>query len=218
MVDIKDFPALARDDSEHIVDYEYQYQYCLNISFNEDGTPGRGSAIFLHCFGPLKPYTGGCVALPENIMKQVMQRVQPDCVVVIDTLERLSPDAWKDWGFEPTAKETVKIELGISPLYTQADLERAISKIMDEFSNFDGCVLHSIRYAGDESSTEENLKWMNELNPDGNFTQVAQFLMDFHSPEQQIGAWEADQEYTDYQWWLARSADGDWQVLTWGFG
>ena len=218
MVDIKDFPALARDDSEHIVDYEYQYQYCLNISFNEDGTPGRGSAIFLHCFGPLKPYTGGCVALPENIMKQVMQRVQPDCVVVIDTLERLSPDAWKDWGCEPTAKETVKIELGISPLYTQADLERAISKIMDEFSNFDGCVLHSIRYAGDESSTEENLKWMNELNPDGNFTQVAQFLMDFHSPEQQIGAWEADQEYTDYQWWLARSADGDWQVLTWGFG
>ena len=32
-------------------------------------------------------------------MKLAMQRVQPECVVVIDTLERLSPDAWKDWGF-----------------------------------------------------------------------------------------------------------------------
>ena len=90
MVNINDYPGLVMDDSEHIVDYEYQYQYCLNISFNEDGTPGRGSAIFLHCFGPTKPYTGGCVALPENIMKLVMQNVREDCVVVIDTLENLN--------------------------------------------------------------------------------------------------------------------------------
>lgn len=90
MVNIEDCPELAMDDSEHIVDYEYQYQYCLNISFNEECTPGRGSAIFLHCFGPTKPYTGGCVALPENIMKLVMQNVREDCVVVIDTLENLN--------------------------------------------------------------------------------------------------------------------------------
>ena len=89
MVDIKDYPDLDMENSEHIVDYEYQYQYCLNISFNEDGTPGRGSAIFLHCFGPAKPYTGGCVAIPENIMRLVMQKVNEDCVVVIDTLENL---------------------------------------------------------------------------------------------------------------------------------
>ena len=89
MVDIRDVPELALDDSEHIVDYEYEYQYCLNISFNEDGTPGRGSAIFLHCLGKVKPYTGGCVAIPENIMKQVMQKVHEDCVVVIDTMENM---------------------------------------------------------------------------------------------------------------------------------
>ena len=89
MVDIRDVPDLVMDDSEHIVDYVYQYQYCLNISFNEDGTPGRGSAIFLHCFGPQKPWTGGCVAVPEYIMKRIMQNVREDCVVVIDTLENL---------------------------------------------------------------------------------------------------------------------------------
>ena len=89
MVDIRDVPDLVMDDSEHIVDYEYQYQYCLNISFNEDGTPGRGSAIFLHCFGPAKPWTGGCVAVPENIMELIMQNVREDCVVVIDTLDNL---------------------------------------------------------------------------------------------------------------------------------
>ena len=89
MVDIREVPDLVMDDSEHILDYEYQYQYCLNISFNEEGTPGRGSAIFLHCLGPNKPYTGGCVAVPQYIMEQVMQCVTEDCVVVIDTLENL---------------------------------------------------------------------------------------------------------------------------------
>ena len=89
MVDIRDYPDLDLTNSEHIIDYEYQYQYCLNISFNEDGTPGRGSAIFLHCLGPVKPYTGGCVAIPENIMKIVMQTVQEDCVVIIDTLDNM---------------------------------------------------------------------------------------------------------------------------------
>ena len=89
MVDIREVPELLMDDSEHIVDYEYEYQYCLNISFNEDGTPGRGSAIFLHCFGLKKPWTGGCVAVPEYIMKLIMQNVREDCVVVIDTLENL---------------------------------------------------------------------------------------------------------------------------------
>ncbi len=90
MVRLSQVPELNMENSEHVVDYEYQYQYCLNISFNEEGTPGRGSAIFLHCLGPEKPWTGGCVAIPENIMKLVMQQVQPDCVVVIDTMENMN--------------------------------------------------------------------------------------------------------------------------------
>ena len=90
MVNINDYPELNMENSEHIIDYEYEYQYCLNISFNEDGTPGRGSAIFLHCLGLIKPYTGGCVAVPEYIMKSIMQNVDPDCVVIMDTVENLT--------------------------------------------------------------------------------------------------------------------------------
>ena len=89
MVNIKDLPDLNMDNSEHIIEEEDCYQYCLNISFNEDAVPGKGSAIFLHCFGPTDPNTGGCVAVPEYTMVQVLQRVQPDCVVVIDTLENM---------------------------------------------------------------------------------------------------------------------------------
>ena len=89
MVDLGDCPDLDLENSEHIVDYDYEYQYCLNISFNEDGTAGKGSAIFLHCLGSKQPYTGGCVAVPENIMKLIMRNVREDCVVVIDTVDRM---------------------------------------------------------------------------------------------------------------------------------
>ncbi len=99
MVSLKDDPDLDTANSEHIVDYVYEYQYCLNISWNEDGEAGRGSAIFLHCFGPYKPYTGGCVALPKAEMLKVMKNVRPDCVVVIDRMASLCPDMWTSWGF-----------------------------------------------------------------------------------------------------------------------
>ena len=103
MVDIRDLPDLNTGDSEHIVEYINEYQYCLNISYNEDGTPGLGSAIFLHCLGPFKPYTGGCVAIPTDQMLNVMQTVRPDCVVVIDSLKTLSPETWNKLGLEPAA-------------------------------------------------------------------------------------------------------------------
>ena len=89
MVDIRQIPDLNQENSEHIVDYNPHYKYCLNISYNEEGTPGKGSAIFMHCFGPNKPFTGGCVSLPEAKMKALIQRVEPGCAVVIDSLENM---------------------------------------------------------------------------------------------------------------------------------
>ncbi|WP_051688925.1 L,D-transpeptidase family protein [Butyrivibrio sp. AE2032] len=89
LVSLKDLPNLNKDDSEHITDYVYEYQYCLNISYNDSGTPGAGSAIFLHCLGNRKPRTGGCVAIPMEQMYFVMQHVSPDCMVVIDSMDNL---------------------------------------------------------------------------------------------------------------------------------
>ena len=100
LVDIRDYPNLNKEDSEHLIDYPLHYNYGLNISYNEEGTAGRGSAIFMHCFGPFKPYTGGCVALPEDKMLFVMKHVKKDCLVVIDYLKNLSPQTYKDLGLE----------------------------------------------------------------------------------------------------------------------
>lgn len=98
MVDIRELPGLDTEQSEHIVDYDPHYIYALNISYNEEGIPGRGSAFFLHGFGLSKPYTGGCVAIPLDKMLYVMQKVRPDCVVVIGCLKKLSPETAKAWG------------------------------------------------------------------------------------------------------------------------
>lgn len=113
------------------------------------------------------------------------------------------------------------IDLGDSELYTEDELNAAVEKIRTQFEEFEGCELFDIRYAGDEANNEENLKWMNDLAPgkgfEPNFTQVAEFLSDFHSPVEETGAWQADTDYLDWQWWLARSGDGDWEILTWGY-
>ena len=88
MVSINDYPDLDKKNSEHLIDYTKAYQYCLNISFNDECTPGRGSAIFLHCTGNNK-YTAGCVAVPKDTMVKIMKCVDPECLVVIDTKANL---------------------------------------------------------------------------------------------------------------------------------
>ena len=237
MVSIKDLPDLNKDESEHIVDYQVPYQYCLNISYNEEGTPGLGSAIFLHCLGSAKPYTAGCVAIPQEQMLTVMKHVSPECVVVIDTLENLDEDTWVDWGLvpvtqappaeqeaeaadEPTPEETVQapeIDYGSSALFTDKDMDEAIDRILEEFDGWDGCVMHSIRYAGDRCCSRRNIRWLNELDPEHDIVECIEFLSDYHAPLEQIGAWEQDAEYTDWQWWLGRSEGGEWELLTWGY-
>lgn len=113
----------------------------------------------------------------------------------------------------------VTIDYGTSEIYTQDKLKDAVIQIKCKFAFWDGCELKSIRYAGDDSTSDENLKRMNEVAPDGNYTQAAEFLMDFHSSENAGGTnFEPDKEYTDYQWWLARTADGGWEIVTFGYG
>ena len=101
------------------------------------------------------------------------------------------PDAGK------TAPE-VTVDLGRSELYTEQERSDAVLAVRSKFATFAGCELHSVRYAGDDASSEENLKWLNSLVDGAEFTQAAEFLTDFHSPvEDGPYAWEPDTEYRD---------------------
>lgn len=93
----------------------------------------------------------------------------------------------------------VTIDYGSSALYTADELYDASLLVKCKFASFAGCELHSLRYAGDACNSAENVAWLNELDEGAGYTQVAEFLTDYHSPVAAYGAWEADTEYTDYQ-------------------
>ena len=75
-------------EGEQMYYYSPEYNYGLETDYNVNNEPGKGSAIFIHCIGT-KPYTGGCVAISEDKMITVLQNVDQDYVIVIDSLENL---------------------------------------------------------------------------------------------------------------------------------
>ena len=111
----------------------------------------------------------------------------------------------------------VDISYGNSETFTPEELAEAAIQIKCTFAGWKGCELHNLRYAGDEADNEENLQWLNTLNQEAGYTHAVEFLTDFHSPVEAEGAWEPDHEYKDYQWWLGRTDDGGWEVVTWGY-
>ncbi len=111
----------------------------------------------------------------------------------------------------------VEYELTNSVLYTEEELKEAAVQVKVEFMGFGDYELHSVRYAGDEFNTEENIQWMNELDEGHNYTQVVKMLTNFHTSKERTVVLTPDTEYEDYEWWLARTDDGGWQLLTWGY-
>ena len=91
-VSTRDTTDFDPNDSEHLIDYTIPYQYCLDMGFNTERTPGRGSALFLHCYSK-NQYTAGCVAIPQNYMAEVLRRLKPDTLIVIDRAEKLKARA-----------------------------------------------------------------------------------------------------------------------------
>lgn len=52
----------------------------------------KGFAFFWHCFRINRTYTGGCVGVPENIMRFIMQHIKPGCKITIDSLDNMGGD------------------------------------------------------------------------------------------------------------------------------
>lgn len=132
LVSIRDYPDLDVRSSVHFTGAPQEYRYCLNISFNEEGTPGRGSAIFLRCMGD-REYTGGSVAIPEDSMRTVMQEARADCVVVMNTQEGLgdteggiTPVPAEEGGDTPDNTAEDNAAENAEPEYTAYDAEGMI--------------------------------------------------------------------------------------------
>ncbi len=114
----------------------------------------------------------------------------------------------------------VETDYGRSFIYSKDDIANAMNVVMDEFMNWKGCVLHNIRYTSDDRNSLENINWVNELDPGKKYDQVIELLSDFHSPkdpDRSESAFNADSEYTDWHWYLARKNGGEWKLITYGY-
>ena len=117
---------------------------------------------------------------------------------------------------QPVVEETnYEVDYGTSELYSKEDMDSAIAAIMNEFNNEwqVKCEMHKIYYAGDEIS--QNELWHVQLSSVAPFTQSLVMYSDFHSPvnPEEAGAFDPDQEYTNYNWILWREEGGEWIVV-----
>ena len=83
MVNIETYTDFDTSISEHLIEETIAYRYAMNINYNEQAVPYKGSAIFLHCSNDI-PYTAGCVAISEKNMIKVLQNVNKNAIIIID--------------------------------------------------------------------------------------------------------------------------------------
>ena len=61
------------------------YHYCIDTGYNPEGTPYKGSALFLHCSAGKN--TGGCIAIPEAAMTEILRHYQEGSTyILLDSL------------------------------------------------------------------------------------------------------------------------------------
>lgn len=70
---------------EHLIEYVPEYHYFLDIGYNSEQAEGKGSAIFLHCFGA-GDTTKGCIAVAEEDMITILRWIQEGTKIRIEEL------------------------------------------------------------------------------------------------------------------------------------
>jgi len=81
-IDISKLQHTCSKNSEHLIRYIPQYNYALFLDYNKENTYGKGSAIFLHCFGS-NPYTLGCISVSEENMIKILKTISPTARICI---------------------------------------------------------------------------------------------------------------------------------------
>lgn len=81
-IDVSKLDHRCGGNSEHMLSYVPQYNYGLFIDYNKERIFGKGSAIFLHCFGSY-PFTLGCISVAEDNMIKILKTVDANARICI---------------------------------------------------------------------------------------------------------------------------------------
>ena len=117
----------------------------------------------------------------------------------------------------------VSVHYGSSEIYTKEDMKAAAEVIIDNFYDYNGSRFHgrklfSLSYSGDERSGKE-LDYCNSFeNYDGVFTECIVFdsFSVFYRLPGGAGSYENDIKF--WSWTLARTDDGPWELVGYGYG
>ena len=101
-----------------------------------------------------------------------------------------------------------------SDMYSQEDIASAIDVIKKEFkSNWKGCTLKEIYYAGDDSSIAYQ-DWAERNDTDEVIVLLSSFDVDSSGGD---GSLNPNSTYTGWNWVLVRENGGKWQHVDHGY-
>jgi len=124
--------------------------------------------------------------------------------------------SYQRWECQPGEIIYNTVEWPEVALYTEEDIAAAINTINNVVNNEWQVKVENFEatYAGDETSAS-NLEYCQSLNAE--IQECAVFTSSFHIPEQDAemaGAFEPNKDMEWYSWYLGRTTDWEWTVLT----
>ena len=128
---------------------------------------------------------------------------EPWHIRYIDDVDKAKEIMAKDITFEEylgaVKPVEVQMDLGETKKLSEDDINAAVIQVKCKFAGYDGCVLKSIRYAGDD-----------KINEKGEIC----FLTDFSVSDDTKSDFEPGSEQTDFEWWLAKNDEGGWDIVS----
>lgn len=117
--------------------------------------------------------------------------------------------------------DNAEIVCGPSSVYTKEDIDSAIEVIKHVFIRKGaGIELLKIEYDGDSYNSGANVAWLNSVAYENKYkvkyTKCIQFKCDFRTSDnkEDIGCYNTNTEYKGYKYSLARTEDGEWQLVS----
>ena len=109
-----------------------------------------------------------------------------------------------------------RIDCGSSALFSLEERNDAAKLVADKINSIKGCKLFLVKYNGDEES-QNNLDYCNELAKDNvEYVDCAVFTSYFWSPIFHAGSLNPNELYS-WSWYLARTRNGSWEIITFGY-
>ena len=99
-----------------------------------------------------------------------------------------------------------------SKIYSERDIEKAMSLVYRQFAFFEGCVLLEIEY-DEEYSKERMADWAENYNADEAIVLLSKFYVFGEN-----GSLAPGETYSKWNWILVRDKGGFWELKTWGYG